>query len=122
MSSAGKPPRRLVPALKILLLVLAATLLLLGACLGYIGYKAHDAATSIDAFCGSVAVGQPSAGIAERARASGLEVRELSGRPEEGTVAEDSLLCMKGVFLAQHVCEVTHSQGRVTRVQRSFID
>jgi hypothetical protein len=116
------PPSRVSQVLKIVALVFATVFVLAASCVGYIGYRAHDAAKSMNDFCNSVALGQPSAGLAARARARGLDVQELPSRQDPGAAAGGTLRCTKGVFLAQHICEVEHSAGQVTRVESMFVD
>jgi len=109
--------------LKVLLFVLAALVLSAGSCLGYIGYRAQHARSLVETFCKSVSVGQSSVGLAERARAGGLDVSELPERAnEEGVSPGSTLLCTQGVFLARHICEVKVSGGHVIKVEKSFLD
>lgn len=108
--------------------MLRASLKIVGACslllvglVGWLAYCAHDARTRVHTFCAGVSVGQASDGLAQRARAQGLEVVELSA-PEGAEPAEATVLCIKGVMLARHICEIRHRAGRVTRASTGFVD
>src|SRR4249920_2400403 len=84
-------------AMRTALKVIGALVLSVASLIGWLAYRAHDAKTSVHTFCASVSVGQPSAGVAARARALGLEVHELPAQQEP---TESTLLCIKGVMLA----------------------
>jgi hypothetical protein len=109
-------------ALKVLLLFLGASVLLTVSCLGYIAFLSEEASESVEAFCNSVAVGQPILGLTERGRRAGLNVAESRTSEEPEEPPKGTLLFAKGVMLAQHTCDVEHSRGYVTSVKRGFVD
>lgn len=108
--------------LKGVLIALTTLFVGFGSCVGYVGYRAQRAKSMVDDFCESVRVGQASPGLAERAKASGLDVREIPNPPGEASPAGATLLCMQGVFLARHVCTVRTSAGKVVSAERGFVD
>lgn len=107
----------MAPVARGLLLLVAAVVLLGAGCLVYIGWRARQAEHAVEVFCASIEVGAPVAGVAERARKSGLFVRE---QPAALSTAPGALVCEQGVFLALHVCTIEHAAGRVLQKTRSF--
>lgn len=108
--------------LRALLKIVGTIVLLIVALVGWIAYRAHDAKTRVTAFCNSVHVGQASEGLAERARSEGLEVLQVPPQEEGAVQPAGTLMCIKGVMLARHICDVSFSAGRVTKVDMGFID
>jgi hypothetical protein len=115
--------RLAMPRIVRLLLTSAAAALLLGAgILAYVGFRAQRAARRVESYCASVSVGDPTAGLTQRAREQGLEVREQRPSQLESIARPALVIAEDGVMLSRHICTIEHAEGRVVRVEQTFID
>jgi hypothetical protein len=87
-------------------------------CVGYPAAKLAWANHAVDAFCASVEVGAPVAGLEARALAASLRTMSLPERPPERA----KLVAWEGFAFARRFCDVEHERGLVTTKRSSSLD
>jgi hypothetical protein len=88
--------------------LIAAIVGLLATC-GYPPAKMYWSRTQVKRFCDQVKIGQPTDGLAARAREMWLQVREYELRGRDPTIS-----VWEGWVFARTFCDVSHRDGKVT--------
>ena len=93
-----------------------AVVALLGTC-GYPPAKLYWTRTQVESFCDEVKVGQPVAGLAERAEGMWLKVNDIRWRDQDPVLS-----VWEGWVFARRFCDVTHKDGVVTKKELNSLD